>query len=447
VDSPQDRAGRVGAAGCALSVVRSRPGGHIAILSANFSPEPTGSGVVIGEFASFLANGGLDVRVATSFPYYPHWRIYPGYRGRLWATERDGRMTVFRSWLFVSPRVSTVSRILTEITLSLLALPNIVRALRGARAAYILTPALSYAFVGSVLAWLLGVPRHLIVHDVMPDTAVELGMMRNPVLIAVSRWLARVVYALAREIQTLGDGMRRRIARGTRRPDKIRIVPITIDASELAPVAPDQNQFRRRFVGSGRFAVLYTGNIGWKQDLDILLRAAARLRHEPEVHFYVFGEGSAKDQFMRRRAELELDNVSHYPLQERSMLPHMLSGADIVLVSQMPQVVDIVVPSKLLTALGAGAMVVAACAPDSETAEVIRASSGGLLIGAGDDLGFVRAILTVYRGEVDVASFRGRARAYALSHLDRRAVYGPIMRALRGLVAAPTSDREPIPSL
>jgi hypothetical protein len=111
----------------------------------------------------------------------------------------------------------------------------------------------------------------------------------------------------------------------------------------------------------------------------------------------------------------------------------MLSGADIVLVSQMPQVVDIVVPSKLLTSLGAGAMVVAACAPDSETAEVIRASSGGLLIRAGDDLGFVRAILSVYRGEVDVASFRRRARDYALSHLDRPAVYGPIMRALRVL--------------
>src|SRR3989454_2808998 len=54
------------------------------------------------------------------------------------------------------------------------------------------------------------------------------------------------------------------------------------------------------------------------------------------------------------------ENVSHHPLQERSLLSHVLSGADVVLVSQLAEVVDIVVPSKLVTAMGAGAMIVAA---------------------------------------------------------------------------------------
>ena len=71
----------------------------------------------------------------------------------------------------------------------------------------------------------------------------------------------------------------------------------------------------------------------------------------------MFGDGAVRTDFLRRRDQLHLKNVSHYPLQERALLPHMLNGADAVLVSQLAEVVDIVVPSKLVTAMGAGAII------------------------------------------------------------------------------------------
>ena len=402
-------------------------GRRIAIVSSNFWPERTGISQTVGEFAKFLADRGIDVRVATALPYYPEWRIWDGYRGRLWRTDRDGRMTVFRAWHFVTPAPSTLTRLLHEVTLSLFGAPRIVQAIWRADSVYVVSPGLTYAFVGMLVAKLLRRRRVLIVKDVMPDAAVELGMLQNRLAIAVSRWIARCLYRWSHEIHTLGEGMRRRIAQEAGAA-KVRIVPDTIDAAELEPVPYDLNEFRRRYVPPGTFAVLHTGNMGQKQDLELLLRAARRLRDDGSVRFFVFGDGAARARFLEVRDEWRLENVVHQPLQDRSMLRHMLSGADVVLVSQLPEVVDIVVPSKLLTALGAGAMVVAACARDSETARLLGESGSGILIPASDDEELVRVIRRVRAGEVDAAEHRRRARAFAVQRFDRATVYGPLVQ-------------------
>lgn len=401
----------------------------VAIIASNFWPEQTGTSQTLTEFARFLAGAGVPVRVATAMPYYPQWRIWPQYRGRFWSTDREANLTVLRSWHFVRPNPSSMSRVLHELTLSLFALPRIIAALRGAAVVYVASPDLGYAFVGMLVARLFRLRRVLIVKDVMPDAAVELGMLRNRCVIGASNVLARLMYRWAHEIHTLGEGMRRRIAQQTPAPSKIRIVPDTIDATELQPVPREENEFRRRYVPDGAFAVLHTGNMGRKQDLQLLLRTARRLREDTTVQFYVFGDGAAKDEFLRLREQWGLDNVSHHPLQERRMLAHMLQGADVVLVSQMAEVVDIVVPSKLITAFGAGAMVVAACTPDSETAQLVRASNGGVLVAAGDDAALVDVIRRIREGHLDTDAYRRRGREFALRYFDRSAVYGPLADA------------------
>lgn len=396
----------------------------VAVITSNFWPEQTGSSQTVGEFADYLARHGLDVRVATAMPYYPQWRIWPEYRGALQRVEAVGRMTVFRSWHWVSPRPSPFTRLLHEGTLALFALPNMARALRRARVAFVISPDLTYAVLGLTLAWLMRVRRVLVVKDVMPDAAIELGMLRNSALVALSRWLARCAYAMADEIHTLGEGMRRRIARLCSHAEKIRIVPDTVDVGELKPVPYERNEFRTQFVPTGAFAVLHAGNMGKKQDLGLLLRTANRLRDDADVLFYVVGDGAEKDNFLRQRDAMGLRNVVYYPLQPRWMLPHMLSGADVVIVSQVAEVVDIVVPSKLVTAMACGAMIVAACAPDSETAKLVHEAVGGLVIGAGDDGAMAEVINQVRRRSIDVQEHRDRVRRFANDRFNRDVVYG-----------------------
>ena len=105
------------------------------------------------------------------------------------------------------------------------------------------------------------------------------------------------------------------------------------------------------------------------------------------------------------------------------MLPHMLYGADAFLISQSSRVVDIVVPSKIATALGAGAMVVASCAENSETAKLVRESGGGIVIPAGDDEALSRVILQLRSGEIDSRTYRDAGREYARKFFDREKTY------------------------
>jgi colanic acid biosynthesis glycosyl transferase WcaI len=411
--------------------------GHIAFILANFAPERTGISQTATELAAFLAADGHDVRVATSMPYYPEWRIWPEYRGRLWRTDRFDGLLVRRSWHFVRPNPTTLLRLTHELTLSLFAVPNVIRTLWGANTAFVFSPALSYAFLALIVARSLGVRRVLVVKDIVPDAAVELGMARSGALVAVARWVARRAYAMADEIHTLGQGMARRIAREGVPPERIRVVPDTVDPEELAPVPWGENEFRHRFVPRGTFAVLHTGNMGKKQDLDVILDAADRLRGEPGIRFYLVGDGAVKERILRRRRDLGLENLEHHPLQERRLLPHMLSGADVVLVSQVPEVVDIVVPSKVLTALAAGAMIVAAAHPDSDTACMIRESGGGVVVPPSDPTALADALVRIRRGEVDVAACRLRGREYALRHFTRQQVYGPISSELSAAGGVP----------
>src|SRR4029078_1795088 len=216
----------------------------------------------------------------------------------------------------------------------------------------------------------------------MTESEMELGMLTNARAIQLSKWMAREMYDGADEIFTLGEGMRRKIERDTRRREKISILKNTVNAAELAQGNGQGKPFRERFVPDDTFAVVHAGNMGKKQDLDLLLRTAKRLRSRSDIHFYVFGDGAVKDEFMRQRDAFDLVNVEIFPFQPREMLPHMLFGADVVLVSQLPEVLDTVVPLKLITAMAAGAMIVAACAPESDTAKLVVSSGGGITAAA-----------------------------------------------------------------
>ncbi len=402
----------------------------VAIITSNYWPEQTGIGQVTTEFAEFLQANGIRVSVATAFPYYPEWRIKEEYRGSTWRTEERRGVVIHRAAHYAVPNPSTWSRLLHEFTLCALSLPNMVRVVAKSREVFIISPDLSHAFVGSVVARVFGIPITVVIQDIMPDAAVEMGMLSNRYAILLSRWLARRLYSSAHRIFTLSEGMKRRIGCGESVQGRVSIVPNTVDETEFRSTPELGSAFRKKFVPEGTFSVLHTGNMGEKQDLPLLLRTARRLRENAKIHFFVFGDGAVKANFLRQKEAWQLRNLSHFPLQERSLLPHMLHGADVCVVSQTAQVVDIVVPSKLITSMAAGAMIVAACPANSETAKVLAASGGGLIVPSGDDEALAAAINDVLTGRVNVGEHRRRVRDYALKHFAREAVYRPIVQRL-----------------
>ena len=411
---------------------------RVAIVTSNFWPEETGIGQVTTEFARFIAAQAVDVRVATARPYYPAWQIHPDYRGISGSrTERFGNLVVYRTWHYTRRNPSAVQRIAHELTLSLFGLPNLIRAIHGSDIAFIVSPDLFYAFLGSLVSKMLSVPRVLIVEDLVPDAAVDLGMVRNRWVVRAAQWIAKRTYSMAQQILTLSEGMRERLITLIGSEKEINLLPNTVDFAELVEDTERPNQFRSQFVRDGSFAVVHSGNMGEKQDLNLLLDTASLLRQHDGIHFFVFGDGATKDAFLHRLRALGLTNVSHYPFQSREMFKHILSGADVLLVSQVPEARDIFLPSKLVTALGAGAMVVAACAPESETARLINASQGGVWIPASNASAFANCIIEIKQGKIPTQDYRTRGQAYAKSTFERTTVYSRIVEMIRSYSQSP----------
>ena len=409
---------------------RSFPEIRALIITSNFWPERTGIGQVNTEFARFLTRKGIVVDVVAAHPYYPEWRVYNGYRGRLSVTEQLDAIRIRRSWHYAAPNPGAGSRMLHELTLAAFAVPNLIRALSKPGKIFIVSPDLSFAFFASLLARVMRRPYSVIVQDVMPDAAVELGMLRNRWIILLSRMMARALYNGADEIRTLGEGMRRRIASIARTSTRIAVIPNAINVEELSPRPGSGDTFRKRFVQEGVFSIVHSGNMGKKQDLAVLVRAAVELKDQTDIHFYVFGDGAAKNDFLLEVAKYDVHNISHFPLQDREMVPHMMYGADVVLVSQLPEVVDIVVPSKLQVAMASGAMIIATCVPESETARILQASGGGLVVPPSDGRSLATAILAVKDGTIDSAAFRVRAQSYARKTFDEELLYGTVSREM-----------------
>ena len=113
--------------------------------------------------------------------------------------------------------------------------------------------------------------------------------------------------------------------------------------------------FRKRW-GIAKFTrvVLYSGNMGKKQGLEIVLQAAAQLRQEPDLLFLMVGTGAAQEELVQQAEQLQLHNLRFYPLQPYEDLPALMALADIHLVIQKKGAADAVLPSKLTTILAVG---------------------------------------------------------------------------------------------
>src|SRR5690606_1202493 len=105
---------------------------------------------------------------------------------------------------------------------------------------------------------------------------------------------------------------------------------------------------------SDDFVMMYAGNMGEKQGLELIVEAARQLKAHSNVKFVMIGAGVAKARLEAYAAANELTNVQFLPVQPYADLPYMLAAADLHLIMQKSQASDIVMPSKLTSILAAG---------------------------------------------------------------------------------------------
>jgi len=407
---------------------------RLLIHGMNYAPELLGIGRYTGELGAYLASRGHQVTVLTAAPYYPQWRVREDYRPQRWRREwRDG-VEVLRAPQYVPGRVSGLGRLLQECSFgaSCLYWWSTCLLQRPWDAMVAVCPPMTSGLVPGLLARRLAVPLLIHVQDLQLDAARELGILRQPLLLAGLTWLELHLFRQARAVTTISRSMAARLAAKGVPPARLQVLPNWADLDKVRP-GPRFNALRRELGLTSETVVLYAGNLGEKQGLEVILEAAALTRGKPSIRYLVAGEGAARDRIKLRAQDLGLDNLTFLPLQSNSRLPLLLAAADLHLVVQRQKAADLVMPSKLTNIMAAGRPFIATAGEATELARVTTESRAGLVVPPEDGRALAQAVLGL-AGDPGARKKMGvLARRYAEAFWDRERILRQWEELLRGL--------------
>ena len=192
-------------------------------------------------------------------------------------------------------------------------------------------------------------------------------------------------------------------------------MPAWADCGAIQPIV--SNPFRAQF--GDKFVVMYSGNLGFSQQLDSVLDAAEQMHSDPRVLFVLIGEGACKEQLLARTAERGLTNVMFLPYQPKEGLGQSLSAADLHLIPLAPGTAGCIVPSKVYAILAAGRPFVAMMEQHAEVARLAREHNVGFVVSPGDAAGLAGATRKALAHPDLLHQMGSRARGLALERFDR----------------------------
>lgn len=362
----------------------------ILIHGINFSPELTGIGKYSGEMAAWLAERGHEVRVVTAPPYYPQWHIAAGHANRWSASElQDGKLKIYRCPLWVPEHPSGLKRVLHLASFALSSLPVMLgQVLWRPDVILVVEPPLFCAPQAWLMARLAGAKAWLHIQDFEVDAAFDLGILRAGALKSLVLSCERLLLRRFDRVSTISEKMLEKLDGKGVAPGKRVSFPNWVDTGEIYPLQ-EPSVFRARLgLRADQCIALYSGNMGEKQGLEVVLEAAAMLEEHPAIRFVLCGDGAARERLQRRYAGLR--NVQWLPLQPAAELNGLLNMADVHLLPQRADAADLVMPSRLLGMLASARPVLATAASATQVGRIVEQC--GVLTPAGDAVMFAQAL-------------------------------------------------------
>jgi len=307
---------------------------RILIYGINFYPELTGIGKYTAEFASFLVSQGVEVRVITAPPYYPEWRVHAGYSSWCYQKQNWKGIQVIRCPLWVPIKRGGLRRILHLLSFAISSFPAALSQLFWKpNLVFAVAPALTSAPFAWLLGRLVGARTWLHLQDLEVDAALGLGIVKKGLL-------ARLIFALERwilqrfdHISTISNAMAQRVQAKDIPPDKISLFPNWVDCDQIYPL-PSSHIRKELGISEQACVVLYAGNMGEKQGLEVLLQAAYHLAEHAEIQFVFCGDGAQREVLQAQAQAQAVSNVKFLPLQPLEQLNELLNLADIHVLPQ-----------------------------------------------------------------------------------------------------------------
>jgi colanic acid biosynthesis glycosyl transferase WcaI len=405
----------------------------VLMISLNYAPEVTGVGKYSAELAEWLALRGHAIRVITASPYYPEWRVQPGYNPRTYMAEQINNVAVIRVPFWCPKRPSGLKRVLHLMSFALFAIPAAIWQIAWRpQAVWLVEPPLFASPVALIAARIASASCWLHVQDYEVDAAFRLGILKGKaakrLALGVEKWLM----SRADVVSTPSAAMTRLAVQKGVPCEKAFTFPNWVDMQHAHSNSADSSYRSQLAIGDGVQVVLYSGNLGQKQGLEIIADAAVLLTWRKDIMFVICGAGPAKALLLDQARDLP--NVKFLDLQPKDRFNELLALADMHILPQRADAADIVMPSKLGAMLSSNRPVIATANQGTELWEVVN--SVGIAVEPESPMALSHAILHLADDRPLREHLGALGRQYAASNLSKESVLLQFEARLRSSVAA-----------
>lgn len=391
----------------------SRP--RLILLTQFYDPEPAYKGQ---GFAEAVRDLGYDVEVVTGFPNYPGGQVYDGYRIRPWQRITNNGVRITRLALYPSHSRHKTGRIVNYLSFFFSAFLYLVFTARRAELIYVYNPPLTVGLAAAASRIIHRCPVIVDIHDLWPDTLPATGMISNPRLL---RWIDRAAGWMYRKVQFIilhTEGFREKLLERGVPSEKMQSV---IGWTNELPVPEESYEAVKKLTAMPGLKVLYAGNIGPAQALDVVLDAATLLEKEglsEEVSFCFMGDGVSRESLENRAVNLGLRNVLFLPRVTLHEVGAFLNAADVLLVHLCADpLFEITLPSKTQAYMFAGKPILMAV--NGEAARLVKRAGSGVIATPEEAQSLFHAVMTLSKMTATERTQMGqRGRDYYLSEFS-----------------------------
>jgi glycosyltransferase involved in cell wall biosynthesis len=339
-----------------------------------------------------------------------------GLRRGLFYREQTGGITVLRAY---APAVLHKSFVWRVVAFLVFAVTSVWAGLRAGPVDVVMgtSPPIFQAVSALVVARLRRKPYLLEIRDLWPEFAIEMGVLRNPILIVLSRRLEGFLYRHADHLLVNSPAYRDYLIKKGIPESKISFVPNGVDVSMFDPEVRG-DKFRSQFNLGDKCVVTYAGALGPANNLDVLLRVAAQLKEHAEIHFLLVGDGKDRKRLETKADRCGLRNVTFTGSLPKSEMPEVLAASDIcVAILQDIPMFRTTYPNKVFDYMGAGRPTILAI--DGVIRAVVEDASAGVYVRPDDVHGMAEEITKLCANPEIRRSMGQSARAFVVARFNR----------------------------
>lgn len=237
----------------------------------------------------------------------------------------------------------------------------------------------------------------LLLQDIWPNNACEIGLIKKDgLLYRVFMRIQMYVYKNSNAIITISEDMKKLITDLGIPGEKVAIAHNWSYSDAITQIGWEQNKFVEKYsLQDNIFRVVYAGNIGAMQNVEIIIEAANRLRERKDISFIIVGDGVNKKKLCDEVSHLGLENIAFYPMQPPEIAMHIYSIANINIIPLRRGAIRTALPSKTAACLSCGKPIIACIDEDSHFAQTLSSYGAALVVSPDDPEGLVDAILQI----------------------------------------------------